>query len=113
MPASPQAKGRAQDSLRGSSEQVEDAFVLANESEGDDSDHDGDNDENDDNDDNDYNNGESELRGLVAANTPSRTMDSVEPELDVLTALRVYRKAVFWCLVTSACVIMEGYDMIL
>ncbi|ERS95175.1 hypothetical protein HMPREF1624_08386 [Sporothrix schenckii ATCC 58251] len=37
----------------------------------------------------------------------------VDTNLTVRQAVRVYRKAIFWCLVTSACVIMEGYDMIL
>ena len=39
--------------------------------------------------------------------------DDSEPPLTVRQAVAIYRKAIFWCLVTSACVIMEGYDMIL
>ncbi|EPE09124.1 msf superfamily transporter [Ophiostoma piceae UAMH 11346] len=39
--------------------------------------------------------------------------DDSEPPLTVRQAVKTYRKAIFWCLVTSACVIMEGYDMIL
>ncbi|KAJ4857534.1 sugar transporter domain-containing protein [Trichoderma breve] len=33
-----------------------------------------------------------------------------EHNLHPLKALRLYPKAIFWCLVVSACVIMEGYD---
>lgn len=33
-----------------------------------------------------------------------------EHNLALLQALRLYPKAIFWCLVVSACVIMEGYD---
>lgn len=52
---------------------------------------------------------------LVANDTNDVQTAAALPEADltVRQAVRVYRKAIFWCLVTSACVIMEGYDMIL
>ncbi|CAK7235564.1 hypothetical protein SCUCBS95973_009311 [Sporothrix curviconia] len=101
MPAlPPDAKGRPL-----VEEEEDDAFVLASEDDEDDEDDEGDRVDG------------GERQGLVAAqHAPADTANTaalVEPDLDVRTALRVYRKAVFWCLVTSACVIMEGYDMIL
>ncbi|KAL1890118.1 hypothetical protein Sste5346_008410 [Sporothrix stenoceras] len=50
---------------------------------------------------------------LVANDTAEASSISREPDLTIHQAVRVYRKAILWCLVTSACVIMEGYDMIL
>ncbi|CAK7199204.1 hypothetical protein SEUCBS139899_001877 [Sporothrix eucalyptigena] len=104
----------------------EDTFALASDSDGDVSDtndemriHTPEKDEVDDDIDDDA---PSERQGLVDRSVEVVANDGrplaentalVEPDLDVRTALRVYRKAVFWCLVTSACVIMEGYDMIL
>lgn len=37
----------------------------------------------------------------------------VEHNLTVLEAIKAYPMAMFWCLVISTCVIMEGYDQIL
>ncbi|KAJ8096977.1 hypothetical protein POJ06DRAFT_271343 [Lipomyces tetrasporus] len=37
----------------------------------------------------------------------------VEQRLHPLRAIRVYRKAIFWCDMGSMCVVMEGYDTIL
>lgn len=31
-------------------------------------------------------------------------------ELTVMEAIRAYKKAIFWSLIISTCVIMEGYD---
>ncbi|KAK9427369.1 general substrate transporter [Lipomyces doorenjongii] len=36
-----------------------------------------------------------------------------EQRLHPLRAIRVYPKAIFWCLMVSMCVVMEGYDTIL
>ncbi|EFX01607.1 alpha-glucoside:hydrogen symporter [Grosmannia clavigera kw1407] len=36
-----------------------------------------------------------------------------EHELTLLQAVNMYPMAIFWCLVASACVVMEGYDTIL
>ncbi|CAK7213756.1 hypothetical protein SBRCBS47491_001913 [Sporothrix bragantina] len=118
MPALLPKKGRSEgDNLRASLEE-DDAFVLASESEGDDNESDRDHGHDDGALDLDNDDGLSERQGLVSAaaavgDAPAHAAALVEPDLDVRTALRVYHKAVFWCLVTSACVIMEGYDMIL
>lgn len=68
----------------------------------------------------------SERQGLVGHRSPEDLVandddgddrnvhpDLKEPDLSVRQAVRVYRKAIFWCIATSACVIMEGYDTIL
>jgi hypothetical protein len=38
---------------------------------------------------------------------------NIEHNLTLLQAIKIYRKAIFWCLLISTCVIMEGYDQIL
>lgn len=38
---------------------------------------------------------------------------TVEHNLTPLQAIKAYPMAIFWCLVISTCVIMEGYDQIL
>ena len=38
---------------------------------------------------------------------------AVEHQLTPLQAIKAYPMAIFWCLVISTCVIMEGYDQIL
>lgn len=92
-------------------------------------------DDSDDSGDEDYDNQDnmnSETHGLVPQRSKHREDDGTtkphvvqaeygddqspdpdEPALTVRQAIKVYRKAIFWCLITSACVIMEGYDMIL
>jgi len=39
--------------------------------------------------------------------------DQAEHSLTIKEAIKIYYKAIGWCLVISTCVIMEGYDQIL
>lgn len=43
----------------------------------------------------------------------AREHAEAEHALTPLQAIRAYPMAIFWCLVASTCVIMEGYDTIL
>lgn len=125
MPSSNKAASAALADRRSLDE--DDAFALASDvsgdSDGDDNNFD---DDNFDDDHDDYDDAvPSERQGLVDRQSTTlvandlhssvRAGDSVprEPNLTIREAVRVYRKAILWCLLTSACVIMEGYDMIL
>ncbi|KAK9321605.1 putative alpha-glucoside transport protein [Lipomyces orientalis] len=48
---------------------------------------------------------------LLAAE--AKTGAETEQTLDPLQAINAYPKAIFWCLLVSMCVVMEGYDTIL
>jgi len=38
---------------------------------------------------------------------------AIEHSLTTLEAVKAYPMAIFWCLMVSMCVVMEGYDTIL
>lgn len=56
---------------------------------------------------------EKDLAVNVQTTTQPGTAIDVAHELTLLQSLKVYPKAIFWSLMVSMCVVMEGYDTIL
>lgn len=52
----------------------------------------------------------SEFRALIAQAQASADFDS---KLTVMQALKKHKKAVFWAMILSTSLIMEGYDLVI
>jgi SP family general alpha glucoside:H+ symporter-like MFS transporter len=51
--------------------------------------------------------------GAEAFEARARDGNEIEHALSPLEAIKAYLMAIFWCLMVSMCVVMEGYDTIL
>lgn len=54
--------------------------------------------------------GSDEMWTQTALIAVARDYDQEEKTMPVLQAIRYYKKAIFWSLIISMCVIMEGFD---
>ena len=53
------------------------------------------------------------IRQSISAQDADRLASALEHELSILECIKAYPTAIFWALMVSMCVIMEGYDTIL
>lgn len=54
--------------------------------------------------------GSDEMWTQTALTAVAKDYDQEEKAMPVMEAIRCYKKAIFWSLVISMCVIMEGFD---
>jgi SP family general alpha glucoside:H+ symporter-like MFS transporter len=54
--------------------------------------------------------GSDEMWNQNALTAVARDYDQEEKTMPVMQAIRYYKKAIFWSLIISMCVIMEGFD---